>query len=193
MAQIITARNCCENRIWAENKQISEQARKSLWLRKVPRPLLSRAVCFANKWTTKMYPALYPKPKGCHAQSSVKSQSSDDPAFVLRNRQLLCGSKIIRRASLDPSIQNVHQNNHYHPKCPTLCLIFRETQLTLPLCALWSRDCRVQLRPIRPYSAIYCDKTRSTFTEENFNEFWNQWNIVYFVFIFSFYIVLMAT
>ena len=64
---------------------------------------------------------------------------------------------------------------------------------TLPLCALWSRDCRVQLRPIRPYSAIYCDKTRSTFTEENFNEFWNQWNIVYFVFIFSFYLMLMAT
>lgn len=127
MAQIITARNCCENRIWAENKQISEQARKSLWLRKVPRPLLSRAVCFANKWTTKMYPALYPKPKGCHAQSSVKSQSSDDPAFVLRNRQLLCGSKIIRRASLYPSIQNVQQNHHNHPKCPTLCLIFRET------------------------------------------------------------------
>ena len=122
MAQIITARNCCENRIWAENKQISEQARKSLWLRKVPRPLLSRAVCFANKWTTKMYPALYPKPKGFHAQSSVKFQSS-----VLRSRHFLCGSKIIRRASLDPSIQNVHQNNHNHPKCPTLCLIFRET------------------------------------------------------------------
>ena len=144
MAQIITARNCCENRIWAENKQISEQARKSLWLRKVPRPLLSRAVCFANKWTTKMYPALYPKPKGCNAQTSVKSQSSDDPAFVLRSRQFLCGSKIIRRASLDPSIQNVHQNNHNHPKCPTLCLIFRETQLTLPLCALWSRNCSDQ-------------------------------------------------
>ena len=28
---------------------------------------------------------MYPKPKGYHAQSSVKSQSSDDPAFVLRN------------------------------------------------------------------------------------------------------------
>jgi len=91
--------------------------------------------------------ALYPKPKGCHAQSSVKSQSSDDPAFVLRNREFLCGSKIMRRASLDPSIQNVQQNNHNHPKCPTLCLIFRETLYHCAHCG----------RGIATSPAIFCN------------------------------------